>query len=81
MLAILPSSPNKTMLSVLLHDTGDVSFLCKRQKSKQVVEMKGNSFKGAVLQPACAGVCIHFRGSRNDTLMSSKVVMVCRLFP
>lgn len=69
------------MLSVVLHDTGDVSFLRKRQKSKQVVEMKGNSFKGAVLQPACAGVYIHFRGSRNDTLMSSKVVMVCRLFP
>lgn len=49
MLAILPSSPNKTILSVPLHDTGDMSFLLKRQKSKQVVEMKGNSFKGAVL--------------------------------
>lgn len=78
--AILPSSPNKTMLSVVLHDTGDVSFLLKRQKSKQVVDMKGNSFKGAVLQPACSGVYIPFRGSRNDTLMVM-VVMVCRLFP
>lgn len=81
MLAILPSSPNKTMLSVLLHDTGDVSLLLKRQKSKQVVEMKDNNLKGEVLQPACAGVCIHFQGSTNDTLMSSKMVMICRLFP